>query len=278
MDTKRSADPADPAQAGRPRREGSTRKAAGLITMLLLVMIGGGAVAGVVMKSGTSAAATPQQLAARAGPAPSGAASQPLPATNRALMGLQVLHRAPAPGFVLTDQHGHSVSLDRLDRSHAVVLSFMDDRCTDICPLVLQEIADAYHKLGPRAGKVEFVAVNVNAAHSATRWLRAFIKQHAPGMAGVPTFHYVTGSQAALRRVWSDYGIKVKVDPQTGKVYHSEGMFFISPGGGKRYEATPFANLRKNGTGWLPKATITQWGRGIAQYAATAAGVSTGKH
>ncbi len=278
-------DAAEPAHAPRPpqdgparghARPGSTRKAAGFIIALVLVMLGGGALAAVLMKGG-GGPVTPQELSARSEAPPTGAASQPLPASNRALMGLQPLTAAAAPGFTLTDQHGHAVSLDSLDRTHAVVLAFMDDRCTDICPIVGQEIADAYHDLGRRAAGVEFVAVNVNAAHNATYWLRSFIAEKAPALASVPTFHYLTGPPGTLRKVWASYHITVKVDPATGKVYHSEGMYFIAPGGAKRYQATPFANLRKSGTGWLPPATITQWGRGIAQYAKAAGRPASGQ-
>lgn len=44
-----------------------------------------------------------------------------------------------------------------------------------------------------------------------------------------------------------------------------------APGGAERYEATPYANMRPNGAGWLPAITISQWGRGIAQFAEAAA-------
>ena len=259
--------PAAAPQGPGHQRPGSSRRAVIVMTGLLLLMIGGGMIAGAVMRAGSGGGVTPQKLAQQTEAPPSGQADKPVAATNAELMGLEKLSAAHAPGFTLTDQNGHRISLSQLDRNHAVVLSFMDDRCTDICPLVAQEIADAYRNLGPRAADVEFVAVNVNAAHNGGHWLRSFIATHGPELASVPTFHYVTGTPAALRTVWSDYHITVKVDPNTGNVYHSEGMYFIAPGGTSRYEATPFANLRKDGTGWLPTATITQWGQGIAQYA-----------
>lgn len=248
-----------------PIKRRSTRGATVLISLLVLAMIVGGTVTGVLMKSG-SPPATPQQLSKVTIPV-SGESNQPIPASNAALIGLQKLSASQAPGFTLTDQNGRQISLAQLDRSHAVVLAFMDDRCRDVCPIVAREIADAYRDLGRLASKVEFVSVNVNAAHDSLHWLRSFIAEQGHALADVPTFHYVTGSASALQRVWHEYGITVKVDPQTGAVYHSEGMYFIAPGGSNRYEATPFANLRKNGTGWLPATTITQWGRGIAQYA-----------
>src|SRR5207245_1341899 len=77
------------------------------------------------------------------------------------LMSLSPLPRTPAPGFTLTDQAGRTMSMPAF-RGKVVVLQFMDDHCTDICPIVAQEFVDAYRELGPLAGKVVFAAVNVN--------------------------------------------------------------------------------------------------------------------
>jgi len=63
------------------------------------------------------------------------------------LMQLSPIPGARAPGFTLTDQRGHTMSLASL-RGKVVVLEFMDPHCTDICPIVSQEFVDAYRKLG----------------------------------------------------------------------------------------------------------------------------------
>lgn len=233
---------------------------------LVLVMLGGGAVAGVLLKTGKPAV-TPQQLSTQTIPPPASQANQVIPASNAAVMGLQKLSAKPAQNFSLTDQHNQTVSLAQLDASHAVVLTFMDDRCRDVCPIVAQELVDAYRDLGAEAAKVDFVAVNVNAAHNATRWLNSFITEQGPAFASLPNFYYLTGSSSALRKIWNDYKITVKVDPTSGTVEHTDAMYFLSPGGTEHYQATPYANMRKNGTGWLPPATMAQWGHGIAQYA-----------
>ena len=272
MRLTQQAGPGTPARTSLPR-PGSPRKATGLITLLVLLMIGGGTLVGVLVKpSDGPGTVTPQQLAAAGNkPPPPGIASRTLPATDAQAMGLHPVRPVHAPDFTLTDQHGRRFALDQLDRAHAVVLSFVDDRCTGVCPVISREIADAYHDLGTRAPGVEFVSVNVNATHNATSWLRAFIARKSPELGSVPTFRYLTGSIAALRTVWADYGITVDIDPDTGALYNSEGMYFIAPGGREIYQATPYANVRRSGIGWLPQATITQWGRGIAKYAEAAA-------
>lgn len=243
-------------------RTGGIRRAVLVVAGILGVMLAGGAVTAVLSGHG-GGQPTQQQLAQKT--VKVSHSNRQLPASLGALMGIEKAHRS-VMGFTLTDQHNKKVSLSTVLRHHAVVLAFMDDRCLDICPLVAQELVDAYHDLGPKAQQVDFVAVNVNAGHSSPRFLRSFIAQRGHGIATVPTFTYLTGSPAALRHIWAHYGITVKVAPD-GTVYHSEAMYFISPGGAMRYVATPYANLRKNGTGWLPGPTITQWGKGIARYA-----------
>ncbi|MDA8295732.1 MAG: SCO family protein [Actinomycetota bacterium] len=240
------------------------------MTAAVLALMTAGALSGVLMKSG-SGGVTTGELSSRTIPIPKSQSGAPLHATLANLMGLEHLAPRQAPGFRLVDQFGTRVSLSELDRHRVVVLGFMDDRCEDVCPLVAQELVDAYRDLGPTARHIAFVAVNVNAGHRATRWLRAFIAERGHGIASIPDFYYLTGSAPALRSVWSKYHIKVEVAP-SGRVVHGEALYFIAPGGTMRYEATPFANLRSNGTGWLPPATITQWGRGIARYAAAVAG------
>ena len=87
---------------------------------------------------------------------------------STSLANLMVLSPVPAdraPGFTLTDQSGHTMSLASL-HGKVVVLQFMDPHCTDICPIVSAEFVKAYHDLGPLASKVVFAAVNVNAYHA----------------------------------------------------------------------------------------------------------------
>ena len=67
----------------------------------------------------------------------------------------------PAPNFTLTDQSGESVRLSEF-HGKSVVLTFMDSRCTEVCPLIAQEFIDAEKDLGRRARSMVFVGVNVN--------------------------------------------------------------------------------------------------------------------
>ena len=82
-------------------------------------------------------------------------------------MQLSPVPAARAPGFTLTDQNGHVLSLASL-AGHAVVLEFMDPHCVEICPIVSQEFIDAYRDLGRQASRAVFLAVNVTPTSTAS--------------------------------------------------------------------------------------------------------------
>ncbi len=169
-----------------------------------------------------------------------------------------------APGFALEDQHGRRLSLSSF-RGQVVVLEFMDPHCTDICPLVSQEFVDAYRDLGADGRRVAFLAINVNQYHRSTASMLAFSQEH--GLTTIPTWHFFTGPLPLLRSAWAHYGIYVHAPSPTADVIHSSYIFFIGPGGQERYLASPTDFHRANGTGYLPPATITEWGHGIAAVA-----------
>ncbi len=194
------------------------------------------------------------------------------------LMSLDPLPRTPAPGFTLTDQAGRTMSLSGF-RGKVVVLEFMDDHCTDICPIVAQEFADAYHDLGPAAGKVIFAAVNVNPDYRSVRAVAAFSAEHQ--LTTITGWHFFTGSLAALRAAWHDYNIEVGPQGPGRDAIHTSAIYFIDPQGNQRYLASPedegatkprTAYGTNNETGYVPPGQMADWGHGIALLARSMTG------
>jgi protein SCO1/2 len=200
------------------------------------------------------------QQAALAGLRPSG-----IPASISTglanLMGLSPVPARPAPGFQLTDQDGRSLPLSHF-RGKVVVLEFMDPRCRDICPIVSQEFIDAYHDLGRAGGAVVFAAVNVNLYHARVLDVRAFSADHK--LTTIPGWHFFTGSPAALRAVWRDYGIQVQAPSPDADIVHTSAVYFIAPDGTERYIAAPMDDRANDGTAYLPPGQLADWGQGIA--------------
>lgn len=180
------------------------------------------------------------------------------------IMGLSPIKTAPAPDFTLTDQNGHTLSLSSL-RGKAVVLEFMDPHCTDICPLVSKEFVDANKDLGASASKVVFAAVNVNQYYASVASMMTFSRAH--NLVSIPSWHFFTGPTATLQRVWRDYGIDVSAPHPNADILHTSLLYFIDPQGNERFIASPVVNHTKAGKSFLPAATLSAWGRGIAQVA-----------
>lgn len=158
-----------------------------------------------------------------------------------------------APLFALTDQHGRHVSLAAL-RGKVVVLEPMDPHCTDICPIVSEEFVIAAQRLGAQARQVVFLGVNVNQYHERPADVDVFSRHH--GLDRLANWHFLTGSTAALERVWHAYGISVQPN-KSGDVVHSALMWFVDPHGRERWVATPNYD----------KPQIPKFGVGIASVA-----------
>jgi len=183
------------------------------------------------------------------------------------LMMLSPLPADRAPGFTLTDQNGHTLSLSSL-RGKVMVLQFMDPHCTDICPLVSREFIDANRDLGPDARNVVFIAVNVNPYHRRIADMAAYSSEQQ--LDSIPSWHFVTGPLPSLRAVWNGYQIQVEAPGRNADVIHTSLIYFINPQGRERYAAAPMVDHTMKGTAYLPASQLASWGRGIALVARAA--------
>jgi len=112
-----------------------------------------------------------------------------------------------AADFALRDQHGRLVSL-AAQRGKLVLLTFLYTHCPDVCPLIAENLNQTLRTLGPAANDVRVLAVSVDPKGDTKASVSHFVRVHHL----LPQFHYLTGSAAALGRVWKAYG--VFVDPQ----------------------------------------------------------------
>ena len=153
----------------------------------------------------------------------------------------------PAPQFTLTDQNGTQVSLADL-AGNIVILTFMDSKCTDTCPLTALEFLEAHQALGPDAAKVVFVGVNVNANFNARQDAVAFTQKNR--LDQLTNWRFLTGDPGELKAVWSDYSILVEPESDSDEVDHTPGVYVIDTRGEMRwYVSTPL----------LEEALIDDW-------------------
>jgi cytochrome oxidase Cu insertion factor (SCO1/SenC/PrrC family) len=218
-----------------------------------------------VAGTGTGNYPPPLQTTPSGGQSTGALAAQPqLPASPSALMDLEHLNAAVAPGFALTDQHSRLVSLASF-RGKVVILSFFDAACDDICPVLERELSQAYSDLGADSSRVAMLTVNTDPlALSAASARPAETAARAPSPAA---WYFLTGRLSRLNAVWSAYGIAIDVQRDTGIVSHNDFLYFIDPSGHLRLRATPFANESTAGVFSLPGGTETTWAAGIADEA-----------
>ncbi|HLE90462.1 MAG TPA: SCO family protein, partial [Anaerolineales bacterium] len=153
-----------------------------------------------------------------------------------------------APDFQLTDQHGSVIQLSD-SRGKVIVLTFMDSKCTDTCPLTAFHFRQAYQQLNSdESGQVVFMGVNVNV--EANQVADVYQITQAWRLDEIPTWHFLTGSPAELEQVWQNYGIAVQPshDSQGEGILHTPGTYIIDPSGQKRwYISTPFSEGENTG-------------------------------
>jgi cytochrome oxidase Cu insertion factor (SCO1/SenC/PrrC family) len=156
------------------------------------------------------------QLLSRAAPRPATTpvAAQYLPSLIR--------QSEPAPDFTLLDQAGASVSLSAL-RGQVVLLTFMDPQCTNLCPIVGQEISAVEAAL-PATVKPVLLVVSVAPNRSA-----ADVGKFTSHVTWHQGWHWLLGDQAQLQAVWVTYHISVQPSPTD--VAHDETLFVIDPRG-----------------------------------------------
>lgn len=229
-----------------------------MAALLILGLCVAGAAVGAITSLGSGRG--PRSTASSAPPT---LLSPTLGTRGLAFMGVRTLHRTVAPRFSLTDQDGERVSLGSL-RGRAVVLTFLDDECGWLCPVLPDELEDAESDLRAGARNVDFVAVNVDSGRDVPADLAVFSTTF--GLAAIPRWYFLTGPVPSLRAVWRSYGVTVDEGPD-GAIVYTGAIYFITARGREMFVATPYADQKSNGSGTLPKRVIAHWGTGIAELA-----------
>jgi len=209
-----------------PQHDGSTPRAHRRVTVLLWAAAG---LAVALSLAAIVAIAAPHPLAATGTSGATPVEPGIGPAAS-ALLQLDILPppRDSAPDFALTDQHGRPTSISQY-RGKAVVLSFNDDVCQDLCTLLAQDIAAADADLGTAAKNVVFLSVNVNPLHTSVKDVKTWTDSH--GLGTTANWVFATGTARHLARAADQFHVPVTLDPKTHEVVHGTELFFIDPAG-----------------------------------------------
>ena len=138
----------------------------------------------------------------------------------------------PAPDFHLRDlgPAGGALSLSSL-RGRVVLVTFLDSRCTKLCPIVGHELAAVERRL-PASSRPVLVAVSVNPADSPASVARA-VRRYG----WIGAWHWAGGGHAGLAPVWKRYGIQV--EPTSNDIAHGEAVYVIDRRGDERAGYVP---------------------------------------
>lgn len=132
-----------------------------------------------------------------------------------------------AAPLVLHDSLGHLVNLDEY-RGKAVLVTFIYTHCPDVCPLIVSHLKTAQALLGPKAKRLQIVAVSTDPRGDTPKTVAAFLKAH--GMTG--RMQYLIGNRQELGHVWKDWNIVAK-PAKAGRdlVEHSALVYGIAANG-----------------------------------------------
>ena len=130
-----------------------------------------------------------------------------------------------AADFTLRDYRGRLVSM-RAQRGKIVLLSFVDSKCMESCPIVASVMAQAFRRLTPSLRRrTEAIVISVSPKVDTPRSVRRFLaRRHALALS------YLLGTPSQLRPVWKAYGILSALDSGNADIHSSDVRVFDRDG------------------------------------------------
>jgi protein SCO1 len=164
---------------------------------------------------------------------PSGAHDQQ-PAALREVAFEQRLGETVPLGLEFRDERGQSVTLGGLLAGRPAVVSLNQYGCPQLCPLVLEGLAQALRQTTVELGR-EYVAITIGidpregpdvAAGRKRAIARGYLSEHrADG------WHFLTGNEYAVRRVAAAVGFRYAYDRANDAYAHPTGVVVVTPEG-----------------------------------------------
>ena len=176
-------------------------------------------------------------LAPALAPRPAAAASEPM-APDSVVRNVKIEQKLDAQvplDLEFRDETGSPVRLAQyLKSGKPVVLSLVYYRCPGLCTMTLNGMSRAFKPLQFSAGK-EFEVVTVSIDPKETPSLAAEKKAEYLRLYGRPGaesgWHFLTGDEAAVRRLADTVGFRYAYDPATDQYAHAAGIMVLTPTG-----------------------------------------------
>jgi protein SCO1 len=129
--------------------------------------------------------------------------------------------------FTLVDQDGKTKT-EADFRGKFMLIYFGYSFCPDVCPTTLQEMADAFDKLGSKKSRVVPVFITVDPARDTPHVLKDYLKSFGPEFVGL------TGDTKQIAQAARVYRVFIRKHPLPGGNYsmdHSGVIYLMGPDG-----------------------------------------------
>ena len=111
------------------------------------------------------------------------------------------------PPFELRDETNRPVSSESL-RGKVLAVTFLDTECTEACPIIAAQMAQAMRALGDERTRISAIAITADPVGDDPARIRAFLGRYrAQGLV-----RYLDGSVAELRPVWRGFKVASSLD------------------------------------------------------------------
>jgi protein SCO1/2 len=139
---------------------------------------------------------------------------------------------APAPRFTLTDQSGAKFTF-KPNRGTPTLVTFVYTTCPDVCPLFSAHFAAIQRQFAEeKRENYLLLTISTDPKRDTPGKMKAYGEAFK---ADFKRWHFLTGTEAELAKVWKAFGVNVK-DHGNGQVQHTNLTTLIDAQGIRRVD------------------------------------------
>lgn len=127
-----------------------------------------------------------------------------------------------SPDFQLRSYRGSNVRMREL-RGRVVLVTFLDTKCTTMCPIIATMLGEAIRQL-PSQVRVKTVAlaISVDPKHDTPKGARRFLRRHR----ALGTLDFLIGPTRQLRPVWRGFYVLPSADTGNANIHSADVRVF----------------------------------------------------
>jgi protein SCO1/2 len=152
--------------------------------------------------------------------------ARPSPAPTPEFVGSSPPVRMTLPGFSLHDHKGRPLG-DADVRGKVVLVTFLETKCTEACPIVAAQIREGLARLDPQErDEIAAIAISTHPGDDTPESVGEFLARHR--VAGA--LRYLIGTEAELRPVWEAFAVLPALDSGSANIHSAPVRVFDRDG------------------------------------------------